>query len=88
MEGKGAETMTDLNNRDKKAYPEINRIECKGCGRCVDACPKTVLRLSKSLNERGYRYVEYVGEGCIGCANCFYVCPEPNTFRIHRIVRR
>jgi len=71
-----------------KPYPEINALECKGCRRCIEACPKQVLRLGSELNARGYRFVEYTGEGCIGCANCFYACPEPNTFVIHKPARR
>ena len=57
-------------------------LECKGCGRCVASCPKEVLCLSESLNERGYHYVEYAGKGCIGCGNCFYSCPEPYAIKI------
>ncbi|MDD2236451.1 MAG: 4Fe-4S dicluster domain-containing protein [Kiritimatiellae bacterium] len=65
-----------------KPEPVITIVECKGCGRCVAACPKQVLRMGKELNERGYAYVEYLGEGCIGCANCFYSCPEPHAITI------
>ena len=64
-------------------WPEITELECKGCGRCVLACPKDVLGLGDKLNARGYRHVVYKGEGCIGCANCFYACPEPHVFRVH-----
>ena len=71
-----------------EAYPQIDLEECKGCGRCVDACPRAVLRLGAKLNSRGYRYVEYAGKGCIGCANCFYACPEPHTFKVHKPERR
>ncbi len=71
-----------------KPYPRINEIECKGCGRCVEACPKQVLRLGSELNSRGYRFVHYTGDPCIGCANCFYACPEPHTFEIHKPERR
>ena len=70
-----------------KPYPEIRVIECKACGRCVVACPKQVLKLSDKLNERGYHYVEYAGEGCIGCGSCFYMCPEPHAIRIHKPAR-
>jgi 2-oxoisovalerate ferredoxin oxidoreductase delta subunit len=35
------------------------------------------------MNERGYHYVEYLGEGCIGCAACYYVCPEPSAIEVH-----
>ncbi|MBN2451326.1 MAG: ferredoxin family protein [Lentisphaeria bacterium] len=71
-----------------RPYPVINRIECKACGRCIDACPKDVLFLSAELNERGYHYAVYRGEGCTGCANCFYACPEPNTITVHRPPRK
>ena len=67
----------------KKPYPLINPLECKSCSRCVVACPKQCLRLGKALNERGYCPVDYVGEGCVGCATCFYSCPEPNALEIH-----
>ncbi len=62
--------------------PLINALECKGCGRCIIACPKQVLRMGQQLNERGYTHVEYLGEGCVGCANCFYSCPEPHAIAV------
>ncbi|MDW7733105.1 MAG: ferredoxin family protein [Methanolobus sp.] len=74
--------MSDLQEK-KEPYPVINILECKACGRCIVACPKDLLKLSDDLNERGYRYVEYVGEGCTGCANCYYTCPEPLAIEIH-----
>ena len=74
--------MSDLMEK-KDPYPVINMLECKACGRCIIACPKDVLRMSECLNERGYHYVEYVGSGCIGCANCYYTCPEPLAIEIH-----
>ncbi|MFZ2456573.1 MAG: 4Fe-4S dicluster domain-containing protein [Candidatus Altiarchaeia archaeon] len=66
----------------KHPRPEINSKECKGCERCVVACPKQVLKMSPELNERGYHYVTYSGEGCIGCANCYYTCPEPHALKV------
>jgi len=62
--------------------PIVDENECKGCGRCVAACPKKVLRLSGRINRRGYNSVEYVGEGCTGCATCFYNCPEPYALQV------
>ena len=64
-------------------YPKINALECKSCGRCVDACPKQCIEIGNELNVRGYRPVVYKGEGCIGCASCFYTCPEPHALEIH-----
>jgi NAD-dependent dihydropyrimidine dehydrogenase PreA subunit len=66
-----------------KPYPKIIEIECKSCSRCVAACPKKVLSLGDTLNARGYRYAVYAGEGCTGCGNCFYTCPEPNAIEVH-----
>ena len=63
--------------------PEINALECKACDRCVDACPKQCIRSGGPLNERGYHAVVYAGEGCVGCGNCFYACPEPSAIAVH-----
>ena len=63
--------------------PVIDKDECKGCGRCVEACPKNVLRLGDTLNRQGYLPAEYIGEGCTGCAICFYNCPEPYAIEVH-----
>lgn len=64
-------------------YPVIDENECKGCGRCVAACPKKVLKLSGRMNRRGYVSVEYAGQDCTGCAICFYNCPEPYAIEVH-----
>ncbi len=70
--------------KDKKEpYPVIHPIECKECERCVLACRKGVLKMSNSLNERGYHYVVYTGEGCTGCGDCYYTCPEPLAIEVH-----
>lgn len=61
----------------KRGVVKINDLECKSCGRCVLSCPVKVLEIGTTLNARGYHYVVYKGEGCIGCGNCYYSCPEP-----------
>ena len=75
--------MSEENGGRAAPYPKIDSLECKACGRCVAVCPKKVLALCDELNARGYRFVKYAGEGCIGCANCFYSCPEPNAIEVH-----
>jgi NAD-dependent dihydropyrimidine dehydrogenase PreA subunit len=64
--------------------PIVDPDECKGCQRCVVACPKGVLRVRPGLNRRGVRPVEYTGAGCTGCVMCFYTCPEPYAIRVER----
>ena len=63
--------------------PVIHEDACKGCGRCIAACPKKVLRFKSTLNRRGVKPAEYAGEGCIGCGHCFYNCPEPYAVEVH-----
>ena len=57
---------------------------CKGCDFCVQACPPAVLGFSADINERGYRYSYYLGDGCTGCGICFYNCPEPGAIVVYR----
>lgn len=68
--------------KDQKPHPVIDKLECKACGRCIEACPLNLLKMSDDYNERGYHYVVYCGEGCTGCGNCFYTCPEPNGIKV------
>lgn len=49
---------------------------CKGCGLCVNICPTDALTLSKSVNEKGYNYVEVDQEKCIQCGSCYRICPD------------
>jgi len=51
---------------------------CKGCGLCVDACPKGLLQISKDkINQKGHHPAEIVKpEECVGCASCALMCPD------------
>lgn len=67
----------------KRYFPKIRNDECKGCGRCVVACPKDVLALGTELNVMGLPHVFVKNESaCIGCAFCFYTCPEPGAVAV------
>jgi 2-oxoglutarate ferredoxin oxidoreductase subunit delta len=57
---------------------EIARDRCKGCGLCVDACPKHVLVLNTAIvNELGYHPVRLTdAAACTSCALCARVCPD------------
>ena len=54
----------------------IDIERCKGCEVCLDACPSTVLSMSKLVNKKGYRYVIESTDECTGCMNCAIVCPD------------
>lgn len=51
---------------------------CKGCGLCVNACPKKILELEKvRLNSKGYHPAVCVDpDQCVGCAFCAVQCPD------------
>ena len=72
-----------MNNRKKEPYPVFNELECKACERCKLACRAGDLKMSEDINERGYHYAEYTGEGCTGCGDCYYTCPEPLAVEVH-----
>lgn len=52
---------------------------CKGCGHCIEVCPKKIIGFSDKLNNKGY-HPAYIPEGrmkeCIGCASCGRMCPD------------
>lgn len=50
---------------------------CKGCGFCVEYCPRDVLRISEKFNKKGYHYPEAIKEdACVDCDLCESICPE------------
>lgn len=48
---------------------------CKGCGLCIEKCPKKALRWSKYLGVYSTPTVEAT-EDCIACGMCQNVCPD------------
>ena len=58
---------------------EVRILEdrCKGCGFCVEYCPKEILALSSRFNRKGYHPPEVVKEGeCVNCNLCEMICPD------------
>ena len=51
---------------------------CKGCGLCVNACPKKILIIAKDkINKKGYSPAEMTDRSqCIGCGFCYTMCPD------------
>jgi 2-oxoglutarate ferredoxin oxidoreductase subunit delta len=57
---------------------EIAVDRCKGCGLCVDVCPKHVLALDPGVvNPLGYHPVRLTdAAACTSCALCARICPD------------
>jgi 2-oxoglutarate ferredoxin oxidoreductase subunit delta len=63
----------------KPAIVEIHLIkdECKGCGFCIEFCPKKVLEESDEINARGVHPPRIADESkCVNCSFCSIVCPD------------
>lgn len=66
---------------DKIKIPQgeihIFKDRCKGCGFCVEYCPKDVLEMSEEYNIKGYHppHVK-TPDDCVDCHLCEMLCPE------------
>jgi 2-oxoglutarate ferredoxin oxidoreductase subunit delta len=59
------------------AMVKFRKERCKGCGLCVLACPKRILRVSEKINRSGYPVAEVIDMSlCTGCAFCAEMCPD------------
>jgi len=59
----------------------VDRERCKGCGICIEFCPKKVLERSARFNAKGYYPPEVkAGSWCVNCRFCEVLCPD---FAIH-----
>lgn len=56
---------------------------CKGCGYCIEFCPKETLAFSVRFNKKGYHPPEVVHpESCVNCHYCEIICPEFAIFSV------
>ncbi len=60
----------------KKGYFAIFPGLCKGCGLCIQKCPKQCLTWSKTLGVYGTPTVIPDKGDCISCGICAQVCPD------------
>jgi len=69
----------------KRPLPSLLPQFCKGCGRCIGACPKQCIAFDGELDPRtGLRPVVLDLEHCNGCGLCLAACPEPYGLRAER----
>lgn len=55
----------------------IIKDRCKGCGFCVEYCPRNVLEMSDEFNVKGYHPPFVKNEDdCVNCGLCEMLCPE------------
>jgi 2-oxoglutarate ferredoxin oxidoreductase subunit delta len=58
---------------------EVHILEdrCKGCGYCIEFCPRGVLQFSKRFNKKGYHPPTVTkADECVNCHYCEIICPE------------
>jgi NAD-dependent dihydropyrimidine dehydrogenase PreA subunit len=67
------------------SYPVINKEICKGCMRRIVGCPQNAILLSEEMNNAGYQFAYYSGNGCTGCKDCYFTCPEPLGLEVHQV---
>lgn len=67
-----------IRRRNLMAKVTVDDTRCKGCGLCISACPKDIMKLDENkINSKGYNPAACVDmDACIGCAFCATMCPE------------
>ncbi len=58
----------------KKALTNVEL--CKGCRLCVGACPVGAIEPLMHVNKKGYEIIRVNEDKCIGCGNCYTMCPD------------
>ncbi|MFT3916347.1 MAG: 4Fe-4S binding protein [Anaeromyxobacteraceae bacterium] len=62
----------------ERPKPEVKPDYCKGCGRCVGACPHHAIAMGDAINPlTGLVPVSLDPACCNGCGLCVEACPEP-----------
>ncbi len=70
-------TTTRKEQSEPRGRVEINEALCKGCGYCIEFCPRDVLAWSGSFNGKGYHPPRIAApERCTGCGLCGMYCPD------------
>ena len=65
--------------RNQVPHGIVHIIEerCKGCGFCVEFCPRSVLVMAKHTNAKGYHPPSVTDTAeCADCGLCALLCPD------------
>ena len=86
MPVKSAESKAkEYKRRVFKGTVYVIKEQCKGCGFCIEYCPKQILETSEEFNEKGYHFpVVTDDQGCVNCKVCEDICPEFAIFSLTR----
>lgn len=55
---------------------KTNVFQCKGCGYCIEECPRKAISFSGHISEKGYDTIQIDDSLCIACGSCYRVCPD------------
>ncbi|MHA1144250.1 MAG: 4Fe-4S binding protein [Candidatus Helarchaeota archaeon] len=64
-------------DKEKKKALALQFDRCKGCGICIEICPRKILTEGKELNTK-VQYPPVLVEGgvCTFCRECELICPD------------
>lgn len=56
---------------------KLNQNWCKGCGLCIEICPKNVYDRESNVSPKGFRGIKIKNpEACNQCELCELLCPD------------
>jgi len=72
-----SETLERGQKKSELCQVWVFKDRCKGCGFCIEFCPRKLIHESPEFNHKGYHPV-YAGssDGCLKCSLCELLCPE------------
>jgi 2-oxoglutarate ferredoxin oxidoreductase subunit delta len=77
--------LDNKNLKHPKGEIHLAKDQCKGCGYCIEFCPKKVLEESDEINARGVHPPRIVDESqCMVCHFCTAVCPDFAIFVVEK----
>jgi len=63
--------------RAKRYRVTINEAYCKGCGYCIEFCPRKCFDRKADLNAKGVNPPVFARPAdCVGCGQCNLLCPD------------